>query len=278
VRFLTSYENNFLYDKFTSYEIILVNDNSTDETVNRAFEVKDLVKGNVTIVDLKNHIGVGTALNSGTDISIGDLIYEIESILVDYPLEIMLDMYNELSKEGKDIIILKSNEKPRLIRRIYNNLIKWLSNNKIDPISSKIRLVTRRALYSVTKDKNIITDRCILYKNSQFDWTNKYYLPVEKSINNENLLNRLSKDIKSLMIHTKVFNKLPFLLSLIFFIFSIVNLLLKSNFKLGVSLISLGFSSILIILGLLYSKLDIILNKDIKLDYKVKSITRINRY
>lgn len=290
IEFLTKVDS-FLYENFASYEIILVNDNSKDDTLDEIYKAKDIVKGNVTVINLWEKHGVDRALFSGTDISIGDYIYELESINVDYPMEVILDMYYRSTKEGYDMVFAKPNAPLNFVTKAYAGIIKRISKEKVNFENSTLRLVTRRALYAMTKNKAIITDRNIKYKNCGFSWVNMFYdliTPLKKQNNKMDF--KTARVFLALSIYTKVFDRIPFFLSGLFFVFGLLSILtgilnskltwisMKPNYIIA-TIVSIGFSLVFLVLGMGYKKLNIIINSQMNTEvYKVKDIKRINKY
>jgi dolichol-phosphate mannosyltransferase len=274
VEFLLKIDN-LLHKKFQSYEIILVNDKSTDNTVDRVFEVKDKMQGNVTIISLSEKHGLERALLAGIDISIGDYIFEIESVAIDYPLEIIYDMFKTSIQEGYDIVFAVPDISNNLWHRIHNRILANLLNKKISFQRNKLRLVSRRALYALTDWQNKILDRSILYKLTGFNWSSITY-----NSNNTKDYN-VKKGLKLfqiLMLYTKFFDRLPYILSLMFLSVGLISILFNRN-NVVLFTILIGFSSILFTLGFIYRALTIIVREQMNSQlYKVNDIKRLNRY
>lgn len=281
--------DSLLNNNFNSYEIIVVNDDSNDNTENEIFKIKDIVKGNVTVVNLHERHGVDRALFAGTDISIGDFIFELESITIDYPMELILDMYKKSSVEGFDIVLAKNQSSEKFLDKTYINIMKGLSSQKINLDNSQLRLVTRRALYSMANSKDVVTNRNIMYKNCGFEWTNIFYNPISPKLG-KRTPRKVTQDLKVIMLYTKLFSRLPFLLSVLFLLSTVVVLLIgafdMSFVDLGgsisntvIAFISFGFSLVFLVLGIMYKSIDILMKTEVNTNpYKVKSIKRINRY
>ena len=283
--------DSFLNNNFNSYEIIIVNDDSKDNTEDEIFNIKDIVKGNVTIVNLWQKHGVDRALFAGGDISIGDFVFEFESIIIDYPMNLILDMYRKSTIENYDIVLATGDKAENLLVKTYFKVIKRLSNKKIILDNSQLRLLTRRALYKMADNKEIITNRSIMYKNCGFEWTEIVYSTDSYKIKNKKRINkRIIKDLKAVMIYTQLFTKLPLLFSGLFLLFFLMILLsgtLNSSLitlekicnKLLLGTISLGFTLIFLILGIMYKNINMLINIGINShSYKVKNIKRINKY
>ncbi|MTI46627.1 MAG: glycosyltransferase [Firmicutes bacterium] len=281
----------FLYQNFTSYEIILVDDSSDDGTFNEIFKTKNMIKGNVSLINMWEKHGVAKSLFAGTDISIGDYIYEIESISIDYPMEILLKMYNKSTGEGNDIVFAKSKSSQNYLRELCSKGLAKVSKGKVSIDSNDLRLISRRALYSITKSKGVITNRNIMFRNCGFSWSELNYSPIITSLNNSKIKNRVKtiEDIfNALIMYTTTLEKIPFIFSgvtllMSLLLFGLYNIKYISSISHPSSLIIsvglFGLSLILFTLGLIYKKLEVFYNmKNGTEIYKVKNINRINRY
>ena len=102
-------------DNFMQFEIICVDDGCTDGTVERLKEYLDKNQASVmvNIVHMSFFHGLEGAMNAGRDLAIGDFIYEFDHVFVDYPIEILLRVYQKVL-EGNDIVAAGSNSRVRL--------------------------------------------------------------------------------------------------------------------------------------------------------------------
>lgn len=219
----------WLHQHFETHEIILVEDSGTD-ILEAALAVKDEVRGNVSVVTLQGRHGKDRALSAGTDLSIGDYIYELDTIPTSLQLELLMSMYSTAVDKGIDIIL-----------------------------SGSIRLVTRRALYALENTKGL--NRTERYKNCGFDWIQK----------------ACPEGIKwawldTILIRAGFFQGLLFTLAALCLLGGI--LLIQAAVLPGTML--MGFALVLLALAFLDGRIKK-LSQD-RLSYKVKDITRINRY
>ena len=84
--------NDLLKENFEKYEIVCVNDCSTDGTVKAVenFCEENSVKS-LTLINTSFFQGVESAMVAGLDISIGDFVLEFDSPVVDYPEDMITD-------------------------------------------------------------------------------------------------------------------------------------------------------------------------------------------
>lgn len=139
---------------FEPYEILIINDASTDKTQDKCKKFKMLYK-NIKIINLTKNMGVSNARNIGIDNANGDYIHFMDS---DDTIE--KDMYeniiDEIGNKEKDLIITGTR---------YNE------NNKIN-----IYIPQKCEINTLNEMKDFIKDNCISGRRDIFNvvW-NKLY-------------------------------------------------------------------------------------------------------
>ena len=81
---------------FEQFEIIIVNDFSSDSSVQIIKSAPFLENHQVTIIQMSFHQGLELSMNAGLDLSSGDFVYEFDSILIDYNENLILQSYNKI--------------------------------------------------------------------------------------------------------------------------------------------------------------------------------------
>ena len=114
---------------YQDFEMIFVNDSSTDGTLNklREFECRD---SRVKVIDLKTNVGTFHARKAGYEASLGDYIFFLDpddEITSDF-LELML---NESIQKNADIIFCKLDIRPNKIYRTEMQVPKESERDKI---------------------------------------------------------------------------------------------------------------------------------------------------
>lgn len=121
--------NNKLDENFENYEIICVNDKSSDNSVQ---EIKKFFnkfpENTASIVNMSCYQGIELSMNAGVDAAIGDFVYEFDNIYIDYDLDIIIKIYKEALKEY-DIVSAISDSKSKLSSRIFYKVFNNNSNN-----------------------------------------------------------------------------------------------------------------------------------------------------
>lgn len=154
------------HDTFKQCEIIYVDDNSTDDSVQ---VIKDYYEENpvdyvVNIIRMGHYHGMETAMNAGRDMSIGDFVYEFDSLYVDFKPETILEAY-EKCIEGNDIVTASTDVDLLVTSRIFYKVF-----NKVSGLHSEIgqetfRLLSRRGINRITSMDAHIPYRKAVYLN-----------------------------------------------------------------------------------------------------------------
>lgn len=172
-KFLLSVDN-FINEKFKSYEFVLVNDNSSDNTVGRIKEISDEIKGNITLINLSWKHGQELAILAGNDMAIGDFIYEFNSTVINYPLNTIYRLY-EKCISGFDVVAASPATDLRFTSQLFYKFLNHVSYLDLDLTTETFRIVSRRALNRILQMKEKTRYRKALYRYSGFPATNITY-------------------------------------------------------------------------------------------------------
>ena len=135
------------------YEIILINDNSKDNSKNIINKIK---KKNIVFIDLKKNIGQHKALFEGLKIARGDTIITLDSDMQDNPSYI-LPIFSKYKKNNKIYMVdLKKNYKMyrNLISITYWFFLRILILKKISLNPTNYLIFSRQDLIELLKKKN----------------------------------------------------------------------------------------------------------------------------
>lgn len=141
------------------YEIIFVNDGSKDDSLDKAisiFQKDDKVK----IIDLSRNFGHHRAIMTGLSKSKGDYVFLLDSDLEEDP-ELLEQFWRELeNSKNVDVIYgVQEKRKGRFFEKItgwiFFKLFNMMSENKISPNLSLVRLMTRDYVSNLIKHVEI---------------------------------------------------------------------------------------------------------------------------
>lgn len=170
---LESYMNN--YDGCNCWEIVVVNDGSTDNTLSVLNNIKQS-KSYLKVIDLVTHFGRGMALRKGLEESTGDIIISLDADLsyAPYHIEKLVD---KLVKNNADLVLASAYAKGGTFKnvpfwrlflsRLGNKILSYTFNGKISVLTCLVRayrreFITKLDLHSNNKDIHLE----ILYKAS----------------------------------------------------------------------------------------------------------------
>ena len=103
-----------------NYEILFINDGSTDSTLQKLFEVRKHYS-RIKIVDLSKNFGHQAAFTAGLEMARGNYVAMMDGDLQDPP-ELLVDMYQKIKEGGFDIVSGKRTGRKGKRFRITTNL------------------------------------------------------------------------------------------------------------------------------------------------------------
>lgn len=102
-----------------SYEILFVDDGSSDQTVQR---IKDLDDPNIHLIELQKNYGQSSALSAGIEYAHGKYIITMDGDLQNDPADIPM-MLNKLENENWDVVAgIRKKRKDNIIRRFPSKI------------------------------------------------------------------------------------------------------------------------------------------------------------
>ncbi len=157
--------NRRLQTDYKKYEIIFVNDASSDGSVNVIKQVSEQLEGvNVSVIHLRYFHGNELAMNAGIDMAIGDFIYEFDSVFVDYDEAVIRKVY-DMALEGNDIVTACPDKGQRFTSGAFYYLFARLSEQKYEMRTERFRIVSRRAVNRIHAMNRTVCYRKAVYAN-----------------------------------------------------------------------------------------------------------------
>lgn len=150
---------------FEKYEIICVNDASTDhsvEEINRyASEISDKV---ISILNMSFYQGIELSMNAGVDLSIGDFVYEFDYLSLSYPPNLLIDIYNK-ALSGYDIVSAVPSKASRAGSRLFYSIFNRTAHMQYLLRTESFRILSRRGINRIHSMSKIIVYRKASYAN-----------------------------------------------------------------------------------------------------------------
>jgi len=276
-----------LKNNFEKYEIICVNDSSSDKSTDIIKEVgKSVETSIINIINMSYFQGVEKSMLAGVDLAIGDFVFEFDSTIIDYDINEIMNVYKK-SLQGFDIVSASSNKKMKITSRLF---YKIFNNNVLDMKTESFRILSRRAINRINIISSNIVYRKAVYYNSGLKTSNIVYEVKKKIKENSNetrYRRRLAVD--SMIYFTNIGFKISFILAAIMMAFSIlgfiytmlVYLWLKNPIEGWTTMMifmSFGFFGLFLLLSILIKYASLILETTHqKQKYVFESIVKVNK-
>jgi dolichol-phosphate mannosyltransferase len=141
-----------------NYEILFVNDGSTDSTLQKLIEVRKQ-HSRIKIIDLSKNFGHQAAYTAGLELALGNYVAMMDGDLQDPP-ELLVEMYRLIKEEGFDIVSGKRSGRKgaryRLTTNLFHKLFKSVSG--IDDIENtgNFSIMNRAAVNALIQMKETI--------------------------------------------------------------------------------------------------------------------------
>ena len=280
--------NEKLASNFEKYEIICVNDYSTDDTVKVINNIsKEFQNTTVNIINMSYKQGLEKSMLAGVDFAIGDFVYEFDTCIIDYDLSLIMDIYQK-SLQGYDIVAASPNKNNSLLSSMFYSLLnKFGGQDKLK--SERFRILSRRGINRINQNTSNIVYRKVVYYSCGLKYTHITYKPVIKKQINKDFLYNQNLAIDSIIAFTNIGYKTSMTATLVMMcllIMSIVYSLIVKILGLNVSggwmtlmwIMSLSFFVLFGLASIIIRYLSMILGLiNNKSSYSYDSINKINK-
>lgn len=277
--------DNTLSKNFLKYEIIIVNDFSQDNSIDIVKKYAAHKQGLViSILNMSFYQGLEASMNAGVNLSIGDFVYEFDSVCEDFDWDMLMRVYRH-SLQGYDIVSAKSNSKPKLLSNLFYRIFNKYARLQYPINSESFRIISRRGINRIHSITQSIQYRKAAYANCGLPIDSLTYNPV-KNTTRKSQPNRLKLAFDSLILYTDVayritawFALIMLLISIVMGIYALSYWLLESpveGWATTIIFIALGFSGLFIILAMVIKYLQTLISLSFKKkDYLFESINKL---
>lgn len=154
-----------LEHSFEKFEIICVNDASTDKSVEEIKHAAETVENTtVTILQMSFFHGLELSMNAGVDLAIGDFVFEFDKLDQGSVQRAMKQVYDK-SLEGYDIVSAAPKGKQKFTSNIFYLIFNRFTKNQYKLRTDSFRLLSRRAINRITAMTKTIPYRKAVYAN-----------------------------------------------------------------------------------------------------------------
>lgn len=282
--------DSFFKDKFLAYEFIFVNDNSQDKTKEKLKNISETLVGNVVVVNLAYEHGIEIAMLAGVDLAIGDFVFEFDSVEINYNLEEIMKIY-EKSMEGYDIVSASPSDKLKVSSKIFYNVLNTISYKHMNLTTEVFRIISRRAINRILRNKEKFRYRKALYHYSGFNTFVYKYVPIANTVieNRMKWQEKINFGVEILINFSDLGTKLAIKISLLFLIFTILGLCytiysyitlsrIQAGWTTMMLFLSVSFSGVFFILAILAKYITVIMNEvKERQNYTYKNVDRLSK-
>lgn len=278
-----------LFANFLKYEIIVVNDASDDNSSQLIKEYAHKVnegskEHTITLLNMSYRQGLEASMNAGTNLAIGDFVFEFDSICDDFDMTLLMDVYFH-SLKGYDIVSAKSAKKGRWTSRRYYHIFNKYARLQHSIGTETFRIISRRAINRIHSITQNIPYRKAAYANSGLAIDSLTYKP-NKIIKKKRYDDSWKVAIESLLLYTDVPFRATIILALFMLVVSMAVGLYAVIYRLlsnpvegwttTIFFMSFGFSGLFIILAMIIRYMQTLVRLNFrKKDYLFESIEKL---
>ena len=284
---------NVMQENFEKYEIICVNDGCVDDTV---AQVKEFIAGQehkpvVSMVNLSYYQGVESAMNAGSDLAVGDFLFEFDKCTAEFDSELIMRVYRR-ALEGFDVVAAAPKHGVSFSSKLFYAVYNWGSNSKTKLRQELFRVVSRRAINRVNQMNTFIPYRKAMYMNCGLKtdtivFDNKD--AARRQHNREEKGARSSLAVDSLIIFTDVLEKISMTVSAVLLValVAMFGYLIYSTFSAErpvegwlstMMLMSFGFFMMSVLLTLVLKYLSVLLGISFKRQrYVIEGVEKLTQ-
>lgn len=212
-----------LSDNFLKYEIIIVNDASTDNSTDI---IKDVATHNdnkvITLLNMSHRQGLESSMNAGVDLAIGDFVFEFDNAFEDFSWSLMMDLYRH-SLKGYDIVSARPNKRMKFSSRLFYLLFNHYANLQYEIATESFRILSRRAINRVHGLTESVPYRKASYANCGLAIDSLLYTPIAKE-RKVKKSDRKTLAVDSLILYTDIAYQVTIILAA-FMVFATLSLI-----------------------------------------------------
>ena len=167
-------------DNFEHSEVICVNDFSDDRSLDVIREKsKHASATSVSVINMSYFHGLELAMNAGTDLAIGDFIFEFDSTVLDFEPAMIMEIYRH-SLKGFDIVSASPNGVTRLASKLFYQIFDYCADHGNRMTTESFRVLSRRVVNRVSSMNKTVPYRKVVYANCGLKTDILKYTTTEK--------------------------------------------------------------------------------------------------
>ena len=196
----------FLNHSYKKYEIICVNDASTDGSAELIRKFAENLEGTtISVLSMSYFQGLELSMDAGVDLSIGDFVYEFDSTVISYPADMMERVYRRCL-EGFDIVAACPKDSGHRLSNVFYTIYNRNSSAQYPLRTEAFRILSRRSISRVQSMSKTIPYRKAIYANCGLPTDALYYeqeapLPIARA---EERANQKETATDALILYTNI--------------------------------------------------------------------------
>lgn len=214
-----------LEENFEHSEIICVNDASSDSSMTSIKNIsRKATISSISVLNMSYFHGLEMAMNAGTDLTIGDFVFEFDTTILDFKKQDIMDVYYK-SLKGYDIVSASPDRREKFSSRLFYKVFDRFSDIACEMSTESFRILSRRVINRISSMNKTVPYRKAVYANCGLKTANiKYCMQGVSNINldkkEKNYRSGLATD--SLILFTKVGYQLSLIMTILMMIISIL--------------------------------------------------------
>jgi polyisoprenyl-phosphate glycosyltransferase len=210
----------FLTSKFENTQLVIVDNCGHEHSYDQILSISDKLKGVTSVLKLSRKQPVEIALLAGVDKSIGDYIFQMDTVCADFELSLLEDLFKICSK-GKDIVYASPRSKQSASTKLFYFLFNRFSSLATSLEHDRLILTSRRALNAALNTKQRFRYQKVLLSLTGFSREVVKYDPVVPvAFVKKPFLQRLDLALDLFVAYSAIGVKLGFTLCAGFVVFS----------------------------------------------------------
>lgn len=195
-----------LEENFDHSEIICVNDASVDNSLNVIKETASIARRTcVSVLNMSYFHGLELAMNAGSDLAIGDFVFEFDNTCLDFDSAEIMNIYRR-SLKGYDIVSAVPDRKERVSSRLFYHTFERFSGFSVEMHTESFRVLSRRVVNRISSMNKTIPYRKAIYATSGLKTDKIVYKPLGESVNKDTQESkyRFNLAVDSLLLFTEI--------------------------------------------------------------------------
>ncbi len=282
-------------DHFEKYEIVCVDDGCTDDTLEQihAFLREQENAPALSMVHLSFYQGEEAAMNAGSDLAVGDFLFEFDKCQLDFAPELIMQVYRR-ALEGYDVVAAAPKYDVKLSSRLFYAIYNWGSRYENKLRQERFRLISRRAVNRVNQMNSYVPYRKAMYMNCGLKadtilYDNRAAGVAPRSTNRQERGHRSELAADTIIIFTDVLERISLTVSFVllgvlvilfgYLVYSIFSTVRPVEGWLSImALLCFGFFMMSVMLTLIFKYLSVILNMGFKRQqYVVEGVEKLTK-